>query len=313
MPATSQALSPKHALFDRAVFLLLKIRRFGIIKKVPTAHWKDSDSSLFHNTDSQYLNVQKRILDCTQYSAITKLDRNAQKDIREHAIPTSYLPGLYIVPLLSLNSIENILQSYQVQRHLLVEAFLEVYPFIKTQATLSLNTLYDPNNYPSSETVTQAFHVDTSYLHFDLPQLLHTINPTLYAEERDKTQSRLHHMMAESQLYLRTSFLKLIKALITRLSLNLTSPTKPIRMNHITKLRDFVQAFPQRTVTTDTQMTALVQQTQGLLHGMTLAEIKAHPHVMHALSEHLAPILSALEHLIEDHHVAPQNHKQPVS
>jgi len=273
MPTTISA-SPYTKLFDHAVLLLLKVRRFGIIKKVPAVHWGSSTGTLFLNTDAHYLTVHKRILDCPEYSAILQLDRRTQTHLREQAIPSSYLPGLYLIALRSLEAVHTLLETYQAQRDLLIQAFLDVYPFIQNQATLSLNTLYDPHNYPPPANVRQAFSLQTSYLSFDLPQHLHAVNPTLYEQEVTHARTRVDTMLKESQHFLRTGFLHHLEAVIKQLPCAPQVATTRLRQQPITKLRTFIANFPNRTVSPDDAMATLMEQTHLLLHGITPAVLK---------------------------------------
>ncbi|MER3425258.1 MAG: hypothetical protein C4293_20555, partial [Nitrospiraceae bacterium] len=67
-----------------------------------------------------------------------------------------------------LDEVEDRLDEYQATRRGAVDAFIAAYPSLVEQAKVRLGPLFDPEDYPPGETLSELFGVSIQYLTFDI-------------------------------------------------------------------------------------------------------------------------------------------------
>ncbi|RMH38352.1 MAG: hypothetical protein D6690_00090 [Nitrospirae bacterium] len=290
--------SPYASLLHNAVILILKKRRFGITR---TLHFEEALPAETLNADPRYLRVQKRILSCPEYQAIVRLDQRIKDQMTRLALPTKFLPGLYLVPASLIHDVEAALSTYQRERAAAVEAFLAVYPQAQAQALLALNILFDPANYPSVEVLRASFSVDIQYLSFDVPTILQHIDHDVFERERQRAATQIQQMLDEVQSFLRLTFQELITHLADRLQPGSDGQRKVLRQSAVDNLLEFLDTFDARNVVArDEELSTLVARCRAVITGVDARELKAQPLLANAVREELQHIASNLEPLIEN-------------
>ena len=146
LPSPTIARSPFSDLLKNAVLLLFSIHKFGIRRKIET-------SSFPITADASLIGVTKRILDCPEYQAVTRLDNQTRRRIFQIALPSSLCKGMALVPAKLVYELDDLLTNYQSKRKRLVETFCDVYPLRKQEALLRLGTYFKTDDYPPVENV----------------------------------------------------------------------------------------------------------------------------------------------------------------
>lgn len=266
-PSSLIARSPFSDLLKNAVLLLFSVHKFGIRRKVET-------SSIPVTADPTLIGVTKRILDCPEYQAITRLDNQTRRKIFQIALPSSLCKGIALVPAKLVHELDTLLTTYQGQRHTLVDDFCSVYPMRIQEALLRLGPLFNTDDYPPVEHVHHEFSVSCQYLSFDLPSVLETISAELFIREKAQAASKVNEMIQEIQTTLRAAMGELVTHLITRLTPDEFGKRKTFRASTVTNLMDFLNRFDARNLGRDDELHELVEQSKSLLNGITATSLK---------------------------------------
>ncbi|GJL61753.1 MAG: hypothetical protein NPIRA04_04070 [Nitrospirales bacterium] len=283
--------SPFSDLLNNAVLLLYSVHKFGIRRKIET-------SSFPITADASLIGVTKRILDCPEYQAITRLDNQTRRRIFHIALPSSLCKGMALVPAKLVHELDDLLTKYQSQRESLVKTFCDVYPLRTQEALLRLGTYFKTDDYPPVEDVKKEFAVSCQYLSFDLPSVLETINAQVFAREKAQAASKVSEMIQEIQNTLRAAMRDLVTHLVTRLTPDPLGQRKTFRASTVTNLMDFLNRFDARNLGQDDELHELVKQSKKLLNGVTATTLKQNETLSVSIRKGLDDIKTQLDQLL---------------
>ncbi|GJL52914.1 MAG: hypothetical protein NPIRA02_00460 [Nitrospirales bacterium] len=287
----SMSRSPFSELLKNAVLLLFSVRKFGIRRKVETTEFPVT-------ADPALIGVTKRILDCPEYQAITRLDNQTRRRLFQIALPSSLCKGMALVPAKLIHELDELITTYKSQRDSLIETFCGVYPTRKQEALLRLGTLFDTDDYPPVEDIRNEFRVDCQYLSFDLPAVLETISSEVFAREKTQAANKVRDMIQEIQRTLRAAMADLVSHLINRLTPDEVGKRKTFRSSTVTNLMDFLNRFDARNLGQDHELQELVERSKTLLSGVTATHLKNDDHLSNTVCDGLGRIKSQLDDLL---------------
>ena len=168
----------------RAVVLSVSFGKPGVRRKVNNSEIEiDADKSLIH--------VSKEILSCDEYKAVGKLDGVLTKTLREKCLPANkfFRRGFHLVSPEMLQEIDEEVIRFKYSRQLLIDEFMGVYPQKVEQDKMRLRGTFDPDDYPVTEKVRQAFYLKTRYLALGTPDNLRGANAEIFArQEQENSQ-----------------------------------------------------------------------------------------------------------------------------
>jgi len=271
--STQRTLSPD--VFERAIVLSLSLHSLGVYRKGDLSQMQtDADRSL--------LTLTKRILVCPELKAIESYLEETRRYVAAQAIVNVLLrPGLYLVPLDSVKSLD----AYLLQRidglPPLVEAFLQSYDTRKAEAECRLKSQAKAHDYPSAEGVRRAFGIEVSYLAFSVPQQLEHLSHALFTREQEKAQANVIEMAARIEDVLVVSTRKLVDHLVERLSDAEDGQPKRFwvargaeKLTLIDRAREFFQLLKTKNVVESQAIHELADLGQQLLDGVDVDSLR---------------------------------------
>ena len=140
--------TPGDDLARKTVFVNLRLGLLGNSRKVSPAQVEvDADKGSIH--------VSKSLLNSCELEAIRRLDGEMRRYLYGICLP--FEPGIHLLPIPLIESVDARLREFQAKRQELVEVLLAAYPKLCEEAAVRLRTLYNPLDYPALEEVRSAF------------------------------------------------------------------------------------------------------------------------------------------------------------
>ena len=220
------------------------------------------------DADKDMLKLSKDLLASPELATIKALDGEIRRWLYTRALPSMFRAGVYLLPIALLEEVDTRLGVYRLTRDELVEKFTETYPNRVSEAQQRLRSQFDSSNYPTADQVSAAFSVEWSYFTMGTPDQLSGLNRAIWEREKAKAERQWGEASAQVQQLLRASMAELVAHIVDRLSPTPEGKRKTFRDSMVANLRDFLQTFPARNVTNDSELAALVKRTNDLLSGI---------------------------------------------
>lgn len=248
---------------QRAVVLSVSFGKPGVRRKVNNSEIEiDADKSLIH--------VSKEILSCDEYKAVGKLDGVLTKTLREKCLPANkfFRRGFHLVSPEMLQEIDEEVIRFKYSRQLLIDEFMGVYPQKVEQDKMRLRGTFDPDDYPVTEKVRQAFYLKTRYLALGTPDNLRGANAEIFARQEQENSQFWAEAREEIRSTLRVALSEFVNHLLDKLTGANGEKVKIFRDSAVTKMIGFLDAFEKRNLTDDGEMLSIVQKARALMAGV---------------------------------------------
>src|SRR5579872_4846649 len=253
------------SILESAMCLSLELSRIGTRRKV-----NPGEAAKAYEAEEDMIHVSKEILKSTALEDIKKLDGVIRTYVATKCLPAQsmFRSGVYLIPNLSVVKINNRLKEFKAQRESLVQLFMEEYDAVKKDAENRLGPIFDPSNYPDPEQVRSSFRMTFRYMTFDTPKKLKGIDPTVYAEELEKSRQSVAVCTQEIQLALRENLAKLVEHMFDKLSEKPDGSKKVFRNSSVEKIKEFLDDFNSKNITNDKELEELVNKARALMDGV---------------------------------------------
>jgi hypothetical protein len=256
-------------ILSRAICLTVNFSAMGLTRKVSTA-------AVDTVADKRMLRVAKVLLEADELGAIRTLDSRIREYLYSRSLPAPmFKSGVYLLPIDLLTDVDDCLSTYAKDRAVLVDAFLDKYPTLIDRARQLLGPLFDPNQYPESETVRTLFDLRWSYVAFETPGRLKTLNRALYDREAAKMAQSLQDAAEDIRAALRTAMADLVADMMEKMSDREGGKPKIFRDSSVAKAQDFLATFAARNLTDDVDLARLVDQAKALVAGQDPETLRA--------------------------------------
>jgi|SRR5579863_965435 len=281
-------------LMAKTVCLSLKLCSLGLRKKVASnAVQSDADENMLH--------VSKEILNSKTFKDIKSLDNEVKKYIRSVWLPSPmFRNGIYLIPIVKLEEIDNKLEEFKVQRHELVQKFIVEYPALKEAAENQLKSLFNPLDYPEIGRIAQAFSMDTRYVTFSTPGKLKEISQAIWQREQDKAQKDWNDAMEECKMALREYYRDFVDHLVERMGTEETGDRKTFHASTITNFTHFLDTFKERNIVGDTELDKLVDEARQILNGVEAKSLRSNETLRDYIKDKFEEIKPQLDIMLVD-------------
>lgn len=294
---TNQAASPRraaakirdteHSVGDKAVFLALHFGRYGNRRKV-------AGSKVEVEAEKRMLTVTKRLLESEELDDIDKHDRITDRWVKDHCLP--FDDAMHILPLESVEQMEDYLQQRASERLPLVDRFVRAYPELIRKASDPLGVLYELRDYDSPQDVRLTFRMRWQYVGFSTPGKLAEINPALFRAERDKIRQRMQETFSNIDDLLCFTFKELVGRLRESVEPGPDGKAKRLTDSSVEKLKRFLDTLPARnSIVNNGQLSALGEEVRALMAGIGKDQIRESDQLRSQIAEQLATAASRLD------------------
>jgi hypothetical protein len=292
------------------VILSLTLRRPGTRRKAstnlirvvsPTADDTPSDPTVQDSstpTDKSLLHLSKDILDSEELRAVQHLDGAIRDYLRRLGLPSPLKHGCYLIPIDLIETVEAQLADFLAQRQILVQSFLATYPEKRAQAASRLGPLFNPRDYPASESLQDAFEITTQYLTFGVPGTLRTVSKALLEREQEKATQRIAAVADEITQVLRLSLKDLVDHMVERLQPGPDGKPKVFRNTLMSNMQEFLETFKARNLTNDQDLEGLVDRAKDILSSVDIQSLRSSPDIRAHVQTQMSQIKASLNNLI---------------
>jgi hypothetical protein len=273
-------------ILSKAVCLNLELAKPGNSRKVSTSQIEvDADKALIH--------VSKKLLDSEEYKKIVRHDNETRLWLYSRALPGPFRAGTYLIPHDLVLPVDAHLRIAQTKRDGLIDEFLAAYPTLQAEAEEKLAALYNPTDYPASETVKAAFSMRWSYFTFQTPEKLKSISASLFQQEQEKAATTWKEATDEVRQALRAGFGELVAHMTDRLT-----GDKIFRNSLVENFADFLETFQARNITNDEELQSLVGKARQMLDGVNPDDLRKQEGLKDTIAAGMGKINSQLDSMI---------------
>jgi hypothetical protein len=257
---------------------------------------KVSTSQIEADADKALLRVSKHLLDSAELKAIRQFDGEIRRYLYNICLPFEI--GIHLLPIAALETVENRLRQFAVDRVQLIDAFLTAYPSLCQDAAQRLRGLYNPADYPPIDDVRQQFGLSWQYVSFGVPDQLKGISQDVWEQEREKAAQRMAQASSEIQQVLRETMAGLVQHMADRLQTS--EDGKPLRFKNstVSNLVEFLANFEFRNVTDDTELQNLVAQARQMLQGVDAEDLRSTGELRRKVQQGMTNLAAQLDTLV---------------
>jgi hypothetical protein len=233
-----------------------------------------ADAANANNADKNILNTTKQLLgDCPELEAVRKFAANTRNfvyasttawgDLGQRAFPMSRFPQLH-------KELDGLKQEFDR----LVNEFLSVYEFRRTSAQAKLGSLYNPDEYPSADSLRDKFRFTITFPPVPEANIFSAVQDEAETYLRNEyarvyTQ-RINDTMKEVFDRLHASLTHMVE----RLDYSGKEDKKKFNGSLVTNVRDLVGMLADFNITGDSKLTTLHMQLDQALTGVTAEALR---------------------------------------
>jgi ElaB/YqjD/DUF883 family membrane-anchored ribosome-binding protein len=268
--------------------------QFGLVgnsKGVPGSAVLNTDADL------SLMKVSKQLLDSEELSAISKADQKIRKWIDNTCLP--FDSGLRLLPIGLIDKAVQKLEAYEGERKVLVDAFIAAYPALQAEAQKHLGSQYNPSDYPHVDILKGKFYFSWGLVNLGTPDALKHISTDLFNKEKAKFEASYSSAQEEITNLMRTALYKVVTNLQDKLTPGDDGSKKILKESAIVNVQKFLDDFPLRNVTNDTELEAVVAQVRELLSGVSAPTIKSSDELRSKVLEGIEKVSANLGDMIE--------------
>jgi hypothetical protein len=268
----------KGNLAEKVMFLSLEFNRFG--------NSRQADVEVANTTAQQgRFSHSKRLLDSPELKSIQKADNVLKLWIDSQPACWKYGKTMRVVGHEAVVVVSEICKQYRkVNRPTLVQAFLDVYLQQVAEAQAALGDKFVAKEYPTLEQVKAEFSFDYKLLSFSTPESLKTLNPEIFAEEKEKLAESFTLAVEDWKQGRRVILQEMVAHLLDILKPE-EGKKKKLHATAVTKLQDFLTTFDLNSVPDDADLQADVLKLKQLMAGVDTDKIKESDNLKAALVE----------------------------
>lgn len=277
-------------MFREAALIQLSATCWQLDKKLPQALLADVG-----NVD--FLRGRKLLLPPDSIANIKTTIGKARNYLRKIALPFP-ITGCMLVPRKLIPEIQETLQKLQWEYNNHVQDFLYWYPQTVEDAKASLGQLFDACDYPTPEQIQNKFRFQWRYIVVG-PSTSRVLPPSIYKDEVEKFQNLMEQARVEAIAALREEFVELVSNLTDKLQGSEDGKPRRLREAAVENLKQFLDAFADRNLFDDEQLSQLVSQCRGIISGTNVHAIRSNSQVKEQLHSQMTTLLDNVDSLLE--------------
>jgi len=276
------------SLADRAVYLVLDWSFLGTWRHVETA-----------DTNSE-VRASKRIVKASSISAMRRLHYKVRAALSRHALNSLFRPGVYVIPLDNIKTVDAVLQDAVVEMNTIKEEIIAEWPSIFADGRERLGNLFDPSDYCSALAAAGEFDMGYRYVPIaQTPDILKHLAADTYKADLDRTRKETEKELETFRQGLRVTLLEIVE----NMRKTLTKPDGEKRVfgqRFFKRLDEFLDTFGTKNLSDDGALQAVVTQLRQVADGTDISNLKESTDVQIALQESLQDISESMTALMID-------------
>lgn len=233
--------------------------------------------------------------ECKELDAITKFQARARSEHYRLTLPWNDR-GARLLPTISLLDYKQVMNRYQSEFDLLVDAFLVKYSTLVAAAAFQLGTLFDRKEYPDVAQVARRFRMDIAFV--PLPtsgDFRLDVESEVQRELMEQYDRRLAEQLASATKDSWDRLYEALQRLSDRLTVDEDGKKKIFHDTIVTGAVDLCELLTAMNVTQDPQLELARRQLQEVLLGVTPKELRDEDGTRVLTKQKVDQILSAFD------------------
>ena len=233
--------------------------------------------------------------ECKELDAITKFQARARSEHYRLTMPWNDR-GARLLPTMSLLDYKQVMNRYQSEFDLLVDAFLVKYSTLVAAAAFQLGTLFDRKEYPDVAQVARRFRMDIAFV--PLPtsgDFRLDVESEVQRELMEQYDRRLAEQLASATKDSWTRLFEALSRLSDRLTVDEDGKRKIFHDTIVTGAVELCELLTAMNVTQDPQLESARRQLQEVLLGVTPKELRDEDGTRVLTKQKVDQILSAFD------------------
>jgi hypothetical protein len=181
-----------------------------------------------------------------------------------------------------------------------VGAFVESYGKRRDEAESRLGSLFNARDYPSEDTIKNAFSLDGQYVTFDTPASLKGIKAEIFKREREKADVMWKDALEDCRVLLRATMSEMVSHISDRLTPDVDGKKKSFHHTMLGKLDAFITTFEDRNISDDEELAALVKEAKSVMNGVDVKELRKEEGLREAFRGQVDQLKAKLDTMIID-------------
>lgn len=258
-------------ILERCVVLTLTVHFLGNHRKVSTRDvveavaGEDAVTDAIaegRNFDTEQVRSTKLLVPTEVLRPAMRIIRKAKDYLRSKGIAAHRVFGerSYLIPRARITEVDEMLTSIETELRDEATRVADAYLDAMAKQELALGPLFDRAQYPDPARVAGAFSIDWSYVSFQAPENLETVNRAVAAAAARSAEARFSEAFREVQLAMRGALHTTMKDLIAKLRPTDTGKSVTIRGTLLRDVRQIVEDFRINDVTDDAELAELVRR-----------------------------------------------------
>ena len=215
-------------------------------------------------------NFHKKLLgDCAELDAVQKFVANARNLHYSMTMPWSDM-GMRLVTTAQYPKYHNTMTDIQNEFERLVDVFLQTYDWAITQSQANLGDLFDPNEYPSMDSLRSKFRFRMACVPLpDAGDFRIDVNNDALQQVKTQYQAHYAEQLTNAMNDVWQRAYKALSKMSERLDYADHEQKKVFRDTLVSNVIDIVELLNVCNVTGDSQMSALAMKLNDALRGVT--------------------------------------------
>lgn len=252
---------------------ILRLKFYGLSFRRQTS----AAAILKKGAKPEQFTVTKRLLDrrAKALRDICVLKSQFKEFVRARHIPMGFIKGgNFLLPASKVEEVDTELQSFIEAYRLKAGELADNLDGYKEHAREALGEEYRESDYPAADEVRRAFFVEYSYMPFNAPAALKSLNMELYRREAERFRAKVESASEEARNAIRAELLDLTEHAVERLTPGEDGRRQIFRDSFVTNINQFLDNFEARNMTNDAELSSLVARAREVMSGVDPAALR---------------------------------------
>lgn len=233
--------------------------------------------------------------ECKELEAVTKFQARARSEHYRLTLPWNDR-GARLLPTASLLDYKGVMNRYQNEFQMLVDAFLDKYDTLVAAAAFQLGTLFDREEYPDRHQVARRFRMDIAFV--PLPtsgDFRLDVESEVQRELMEQYDKRLADQLATATQDSWSRLHEALTRLSTRLTVDEDGKKAVFHDTVVTGALELCGLLTAMNVTNDPELEKARRKLEGVLSGVTPKELREEDGTRVLTKQKVDEILSAFD------------------
>lgn len=300
MPKTTTTIAaPSSDVFSKTVPLLVQKHAFWESRKASmepiTITGQTQEDQI---RTKSHLTLSKRLLNSDELRAIRHRDTAFRLFLQNTATP--FRPGLYLIPLALVETVDIEATKWETERQALVDAAALAYPAHIEAMRVPLGPLFNELDYPSVPAFKSKFWVDWRFINFGVNDKIASVRADIFKKEQAKLERQSLEAQDMIEQHLRSSLFTITAHLRGLLAPKASGKRVGLRDNCLDKLTEFLATVESRNVTGDQSLAKVCGRLRMLSKKLDLEVLRDADEVRDKVADEMTKIEASLSALVTE-------------